>query len=134
MNSHVEYPHRSQQLYSKCVKLTIHLGNCRVTAYVEHSLARTLVPSLSLCGTEVFPVSLFSKTVKNEHILILFKSSIKHVLNQTSEITHQRLTNYKTALEIKCCASTWNTTPAADETLLHVLQDYFRVCCFVNQV
>ena len=134
MNSHVEYPHWSQQVYSKCVRLTIHLGNCRVRAHIEHSLARTWYLPLSLCGIEVFPGSLFSKTFKNEHILILFKSSIKHVLNQTSKITRQRLNNYKTALAIKCCASTWNTTPAADETFLHVLQDYFRACCFVNQV
>lgn len=58
---------------------------------------------------------------------MLFESSIKHMLNQNSEITDQRLNNYKTVLEIKYCANTWNIIPAADETFLRVLPGYFRV-------
>lgn len=49
------------------------------------------------------------------------------MLNQTREVTHQRLKNDKTALEIKDCANTWNSISAADEIFLYTLQGYFRV-------
>lgn len=63
----------------------------------------------------------------------MFKSSRKHTLNQTREVTHQRLKNDKTALDIKHCANAWNSIPVADETFLYTRRATSE-CCFVNQV